>query len=192
MDIQKTACEIGLFETALNLSFVLDSTDVKDKVGTLMPLPSFDVRDRIEKAAEWLLSFGKRKYMFLTPEIALVEAMIDKSERDFEIIFAVPANMETEAKNRLQNNLPKKIVITILEEPFFPTNFLPGNGMIIATGYTAGGHDMVFADTYRLIEHYNGFLGRKVFLPYVEISSAYRYDNWLEVNQKNLNLRWRV
>ena len=39
MDMQKTAREIGLFETAVNLVAVCDSSDVQTKVGASMPLP---------------------------------------------------------------------------------------------------------------------------------------------------------
>ena len=37
MDIQKTAREIGLFETAINLAKVSNSADVIQKVGTSIP-----------------------------------------------------------------------------------------------------------------------------------------------------------
>ena len=47
--IQKTAKEIGHFETAINLSKVKDSTDVIQKVGASMPLPDGDID---KKAAE--------------------------------------------------------------------------------------------------------------------------------------------
>ena len=60
--------------------------------------------------------------------------------------------------------------------------------MIVVSGYMAGDRAMVLADTYRLIEHYNGFLGKRAFVPYCELTSAYRYDGWLEVGQKRLNI----
>ena len=75
MDMQKTAREIGLFETGINLSKVSDSNDVILKVGASMPLPDEDITDRISQIAAWLHAFGKSKYMFLTPEIALIEEM---------------------------------------------------------------------------------------------------------------------
>ncbi len=64
--------------------------------------------------------------------------------------------------------------------------------MIVVSGYMAGDRAMVLADTYRLIEHYNGFLGKRAFVPYCELTSAYRYDGWLEVGQKRLNISWRA
>lgn len=191
MDMQRTAREIGLFETAVNLVSVYDSSDVHAKVGASMPLPDVRITQNIKSIAEWLVSFRKKKYLFMMPEIALVEAMAELVDCDTEIIFLVPCDMDGEAKERLRNNLPKQVKMSILEEPFFPSDFFPGNGMIIVTGYMAGDHAMVLADTYRLIEHYNGFLGKRAFVPYCELTSAYRYDGWLEVGQNRLNIRWR-
>lgn len=192
MDMQRTAREIGLFETALNLVAVRDSSDVRAKVGTSMPMPDASIMQNIKSIAEWLVSFQKKKYLFMTPEIALAEAMAELVDYDMEIIFLVPCDMDIEAKERLKNNLPNQMNVSILEEPFFPSNFSPGNGMIVVSGYMAGDRAMVLADTYRLIEHYNGFLGKRAFAPYCELTSAYRYDGWLEVGQQRLNTRWRA
>lgn len=188
MDIQMTVREIGLFETARNLSIVIESNDVVEKVGALMPLPEATVEDRIKDIAEWLLSYSKTKYLFLTPEIALVDAIMKFSNKMTEIVFAIPSDMDIEAKERLKNNLPCNT--SVLEESFFPENFFPRNGMIIASGYFASDRPMVLCDTYRLIEHYSGFLGKKVFVPYVEVPSAVRYDGWLEVKPQRLNATW--
>lgn len=192
MDMQKTAREIGLFETALNLVSVCDSSDVQAKVGASMPLPDANIMMNIKSIAEWLVSFSKKKYLFMTPEIALAEAMGKLADHNTEIIFMVPCDMDLEAKNRLKNNLPNQLKVSVLEEPFFPGDFFPSNGMIVVSGYMAGDRAMVLADTYRLVEHYNGFLGKRAFVPYCELTSAYRYDGWLEVGQKRINISWRT
>lgn len=190
MDMQKTAREIGLFETGINLSKVCNSTDVIQKVGASMPLPDEDIVDRIPQIAAWLHGFGKSKYMFLTPEIALIEEMSKLSNQE-EVIIAIPCDLEEEAKERLRNNLPRNIEITILEEPYFPQSFFPGNGLMVVCGYAAGGRPMVLPDTYRMVEHYSGFLGKKVFIPYKDLETAARYDGWLEVSQQRLSAKWR-
>ena len=61
MDIQKTAQEIGLFETATNLAKVNNSYEVLQKVGESFPLPSEDIQERTKNVAQWLLDFGKSK-----------------------------------------------------------------------------------------------------------------------------------
>ena len=192
MDLKKTAKEIGLFETAINLSKVYGSKVVADKVGTSMPMPGGDVKNRIEQIADWLLSFKKDKYMFLTPEIALIEEIKKRTSRAIEAIIAIPCNMESDVIERLQDNLPHGITVTILEEPFFPKDFFPGNSMLVICGYAAGERAMIMPDTYRLLEHYSSFLGKKVFVPYVELKSSTRYDDWMEVNQQKLSIKWRA
>ncbi len=42
-----------------------------------------------------------------------------------------------------------------------------------------------------MVEHYNSFLGKKVFIPYIELSSAARYDGWMEVDQERITENWR-
>ena len=155
-----------------------------------MPLPDEDIVDRIPQIAAWLHSFGKSKYMFLTPEIALIEEMSKLSNQE-EVIIAIPCDLEEEAKERLRNNLPRNIEVTILEEPYFPQSFFPRNGLMVVCGYAAGGRPMVLPDTYRMVEHYSGFLGKKVFIPYKDLETAARYDGWLEVSQQRLSAKWR-
>lgn len=191
MDLKKTAREIGLFEMAINLAEVSNSTDIIRKVGASMPLPDEDIKERVRQIAEWLLNFDKSKYMFLMPEIALVEEMARISNNHIEVIFTVPCDLEQEAKERLKNNLPKETTITVLEEPYFPQSFYPGNGMIVISGYLGGDRAMVFTDTYRMVEHYSGFLGKKVFIPYKEWDMAVRYDGWMEIGRQKLNAKWR-
>lgn len=190
MDMQKTAREIGLFETGINLSKVCNSADVIQKVGASMPLPDDDIANQIPHIAAWLHSFDKSKYMFLTPEIALIEEMSKYSNTE-EVIIAIPCDLEEEAKERLRNNLPHGIEVTILEEPYFPQSFFPGNGLMVVCGYAADGRAMVLPDTYRMVEHYSGFLGKKVFIPYKELETAARYNRWMEISQQRLSTKWR-
>ena len=155
-----------------------------------MPLPDEEIANRVPQIATWLHNFGKSKYMFLTPEIALIEEMSKYSNQE-EIIIAIPCDLEEEAKERLRNNLPRDIEVTTLEEPYFPQSFFPGNGLMVVCGYAADGRAMVLPDTYRMVEHYSGFLGKKVFIPYKELETAARYDGWLEVSQQRLSTKWR-
>ncbi len=191
MDIQRTAREIGLFETAVNLAKVSNSADVIQNIGASMPLPDENIEARVEKIAEWLLSFGKSKYMFLMPEIALIEEMGKHANSETEVIIAVPCDLDQEAKERLNNNLPHGVEVTALEEPYFPQSFFPGNGMMVISGYLGGDRAMVLPDTYRMVEHYNGFLGKKVFVPYKELAAAMRYRGWMEISQQRLSAKWR-
>lgn len=191
IDIQKTAKEIGHFETACNLFKVKESTDVIQKVGASMPLPDKDIEKKTSEVAKWLIGFGKRKYMFLTPEIALIEKMSKENASQVEVIVTMPCDMDHESKERLENNLPRGIKITLLEEPFFPHSFFPESGMVVICGYIGGEKPMVLPHTYRMVEHYSSFLGKKVFVPYVELTTSKRFDGWMELNQQRICERWR-
>lgn len=191
MDLQRTGKEIGLFLTAINLIDVMDSPDVQEKVGASMPLPDTYTGEKVSEVVKWLTGFGKRKYMFLTPEIALIEELLRQTDNKAEVTIAIPCDLDHEIKERLQNNLPHKAKVKLLEEPHFPAMFFPSNGMIVTCGYLGGDRAMVMADTYRMVEHYNSFFGKKVFIPYVEHSSAARYDGWMEVGQDRITEKWR-
>jgi len=156
-----------------------------------MPLPDEKIAAQINQIAEWLLSFEKSKYLFLTPEIALIEEMGKLTHRTIETIITVPCDLEKEAKDRLRNNLPHGISVTVLEEPYFPQSFFPSNGMIVISGYSGGDRAMVLEDTYRMVEHYNDFRGKKAFVPYTELETATRYDGWMEVSQQRFSAKWR-
>ncbi len=190
MDIQKTVREIGFFETGINLAEVLESKDIQEKVGAVMPLPETELTNTISQIADWLTAFGKDKYMILTPEIALVDQLA-KQNGGREAILLVPCDMDPEVKERLKANIPKSMKVSLLEEPYFPEEFYPGNGLLIACGYYAGGRIMVLPETYRLIDHYSGFMGKKVFVPYVELEDAVRYKGWMEIGRDKFTTIWR-
>jgi hypothetical protein len=190
MDILKTVREIGFFESAVNISPVAESREIIEKAGAAMPLPSAGVEKRIEDISEWLISSGKKKYMFLSPEIALIESISKKCDASGEAIIVVPCDMDKDAAERLSDNLPRCMTAALLNEPYFP-EFVPADGMIIACGYTGAGRTMVLPETYRMIEHYGGFMGRKVFLPYTELKEAVRFGDWIEINTDKFTDVWR-
>ena len=63
-------------------------------------------------------------------------------------------------------------------------------GVIIACGYMADYHPMVLPETYRMIDHYWGFTGQKIFVPYVYVPAAIRYRDWQETTS-DFTMVWR-
>ena len=63
--------------------------------------------------------------------------------------------------------------------------------MIVISGYLGGDRAMILPDIYRMAEHYSGFLGKKVFVPYRELDAAIRYDGWMEISKQRLSEKWR-
>lgn len=191
MDLLKSAREIGFFEMGINLTKVLSSRDVRSKAGATMPLPGPELASSAEKIAEWLVSFGKSKYMFLTPEIALIERLSVLRPRQ-KAMIAVSCGIEEDVRSRLENNIPKRMKVSLLEEPFFPEEFYPQDGMLIASGYLAGGRVMVLPETYRMIDHYVGkFYGKKVFVPYTQLAESTRFRGWMEASANKFSQIWR-
>ena len=190
MDILRTVREIGFFETACNLAEVIESDDIQAKAGHAMPLPDPELAESISGISEWLTAFGKDKYMFLSPEISLVDKLAERNP-DKEAIILIPCDMEREVKERLRGNIPKTMRVSLLKEPYFPEGFYPANGILVICGYLAGGRMMVLPETYRMIDHYSGFWGKKVFIPYVELAEAIRYDGWMEVGNDKISILWR-
>lgn len=183
--------EIGPLLAADNLAQVAGSEDVIKKIGMSMPMPDNNVKQRVRKLAKWLLEYKKQKYMFLSPEISLIEEMVKQSDMAMEFIIAVPCDLDQDTRDRLKNNLPHEATVSLLEEPFFPQQFFPGNGILIISGYLAGDRAMVLPDTYRMVEHYSSFMGKTVFIPYQELEAAIRYDGWQEIRQQRITEKWR-
>lgn len=191
MELLKTVREVGFFETGRNLTQVLDSGAVRAQAEAVMPLPAPNLADAMERIAGWLSAFRKEKYLFLTPEIALVELLAARNPEQ-EAMLLVPCGTEEEVRARLEDNLPRQMRTSLLEEPFFPREFYPDNGIIIACGYLAGSRAMVLPETYRIIDHYTaGFYGKKVFIPYAELSEGTRYEGWIEVSMEKFSRLWR-
>jgi hypothetical protein len=195
MDAIKTVREIGTFMANENIAAVLASEDVRAKVGAVMPLPGINFNESINKVADWLSSFGKCKYLFFSPEIALIERL-SGCENKTESIIMVPCDMDQEVKSRLNDNLPKNMKVELLEETKYPESkgidFRPRNGIIVISGYLAGERVMVLPETYRLINSYGtGFMGKMVFVPYTAIKESIRYADWLEVEGDKFSEIWR-
>lgn len=193
MKIMKTVREIGLFEEAINLSEVLGSNGIAEKVGAEMPLPSTDIREDVKEIASWLLAFNKKRYVFLTPEIALIEEMANQTDRSIEAIIIAPSDMDDESRERINNNMPRfdSVLVTIIEEYSFGMIY-PSEAMFVTCGYECGGRMIVMTDTERLVQRNACFNGKIAFIPYVSISMYYRCNGWIEVRTSKMTDRWRA
>lgn len=190
MDAIKICREIGFFMTAKNIAAVMESEELINKVGEVMPLPEAGMEEKIQNVTDWLTEFKKTKYMFLSPEIALIESF-KETAGDSEAIIMVPSDMDEEMSQRLGNNLPRNMKVSLLREPYYPEQFIPGNGMIVVCGYMAGSRLMVLQETYRMIHNYCDFPGKIVFLPYTQIDTSVWYGDWLEVKSDLFSEIWR-
>ena len=81
--------------------------------------------------------------------------------------------------------------VTFIREPFFSDRLYPSDTMMVVTGYEGGGRMLVMEETMRLFDHYNGFYGKKVFIPYTEVETASRTNRWRELSADRINMIWR-
>lgn len=190
MDILKTVREIGCFEAGYNIIQVMGNSALPEKIGRSMPLPDDSFVESLDSLSQWLASLGKNKFLFLNPEIAIIERLACCNAFDAEAIIILPVDMDNEARERLSGNLPPNIAVSTLQEPYFPNEFYPRNGVVIASGYLANHRPMVLPETYRLIDHYGGFKGRKLFIPYVTIPTPAPYDEWIEMDIRKFSMVW--
>lgn len=187
MDIRGIVKEIGYFETVRNLQYVDSRSEAVQRVLSEMPLPSESAEETISKCTEMIRKKRKKKIFFLTPEIALIEKLAEQPDGIETILIALPSDLDEEICGRIGNNRMKDMDIRLIKEPFFPEEFYPKNGLIAVSGFLAGDRTMVSGEVYRMTEHYSGFLGQKIFLPYVSLPFAERYDGWLEISPERFS-----
>lgn len=190
MDIINTMKEIGIIETAVNLAAVGGSSSVVEKVIPYAPFPDSNISQYVESITDWISGFNKKKYFFFTPELYLIESLARKTE-ECEAFIAVPSDLDSFIAENIRNNLPDSMKVSVLNEPFFPTEFRLGNGIIIVCGWMNGERLYVLKNTYRLIKHYIEFEGKKIFIPYVMTSGMNVSDDWIEVDRRFFELNWR-
>lgn len=192
MDMMKTMQEIGHIQLGMNLAEVSDSCEIIWEVGTSMPMPDPDIANRVPDIVENIRSFRKNKYLFLSPEIALIQELGNQADPREEVFITIPGDLDADMQERIRNNIPRNIKVTVLSEYEPLPGFYPGNSMIVICGYAAGGRLMVTPETYRLVGRYSEFFIRKVFIPYREMEITEHYDNWMEISQDNLSVMWRA
>ena len=190
MDIISDMKKIGILETACNLAVVGDSSAVMEKVLPYAPFPPINISDFIEPITDWLLGFNKKKYMFFTPELALIEAMAQKAD-GLEAQIVIPADLDLLIAENIKQNLPKSMPVSVLKEPFYPIDFRPGNGIIVVCGWINGDRLYVFKDTFRMVRHYRDFKGKMVFIPYTITAGENVSGDWIEVDERTFNSNWR-
>lgn len=182
MDIRGIVKEVGYFETARNLCSISGSSEAAVRVSSDMPMPPEDAEDMLQRCADMILERKKKKVFFLTPEIALIEKLAACPGSVETVLIALSSDLDEDMCSRIGNNLMKNMDIRLIREPFFPEDLYPKDGLIAVSGFLAGERTMVSREVYRMTEHYGGFLGQKIFLPYVILASAERYDGWLEIS----------
>jgi hypothetical protein len=194
MDVRKMFSRgMGLIDLGIICDKFRDSLDVRRDVEAFMPFPDTHMSPRVKMQADHLCDLNKQKYMILGPEFSLIEEMAKNSRaKEIEIIVTLPVSLEDEDRERICNNIPHGVHVEVLSETFFPKSFFPKNGVIVVPGYMSASRAMVMSETYRMVEHYSGFWGKRIFVPYRVLDEACRYPGWWQIDQFGVSDRWEV
>ncbi len=164
IDLCRNICELGLLKTVQVLQEVGNDAIPEHLLTELPLLPQNTfISERVAEIHDAIIASGKREILLLSPEIALLEFLSDEPHIHFQII--IPHDMDKDMVKRIQNNIPTGVDVTFLNEPFFPRDFFPSNGLLMAFGFQNDNRCLLLRDTLRLMEHYKGFMGKKVFVP---------------------------
>lgn len=180
MDIFKTAAEIGMMEVLR-----LIQPHMQDPmIARINPVPSNteNMKQRINDVAQKMMAYGKQRLLFLSPETALLDRLSQLDSRQ-EVILVLPCDMDELTAERLCKNMPHALNVTILTEPFFPEGFTPSNGMLFLFGFHNNGRMLLSPESYRLMERYSAFQGRKAFVPFIH-QNINRLENYFDVYMK--------
>ena len=173
--------EIGVIETALNIGKYIDDSQIVIESSRFMPFPDADFYKRTTDIAEQIKSLKKEKILLLTPDIALIE-LIKNSEYISEILVCVSSELNDEAKERISNNLPAGIKVTLIDENTFPKDFTPSNAAIVAVGYADREKAIILRENYKMLNVYNKFYGMKLLISPQNSVSNERPMGWIAIN----------
>lgn len=173
--------EIGVIETALNIGKYIDDPNIVIESGRFMPFPDADFYKRTVDISEQIKALKKEKILILTPDIALIE-LIKNSEYISEILVCISSELSYEAKERISNNLPIGIKVTLIDENTFPKDFTPSNAAIVAVGYADREKAIILRENYKMLNVYNKFYGMKVLISPQNGMSNERPMGWIAIN----------
>ena len=170
MNIRETAAEIGMLATMQLIEPHAGDPEIRSALGDL-PVPC-GVSERIREIADALEACPKKTLMFLSPEMALIDALAERHTRH-EIIVFMPCDMDALAAQRLRANVPEGVEIAFLSEPFFPAGVTPANSVLLTFGFQSDQRIQLSQTACRLMERYGAFPGLKLFIPYTAASTPH-------------------
>lgn len=161
MDLQKTIAEIGLME----IGRVVARFTERGVKSPFLPIMMPEAMDRqIERLASEILELKKDNLFLMTPEIALIEALVDNDWKG-TVMIAIPRDSDQESSDRIRANVPKGIHVSFLMEGEFPEDFIPENGAVLCAGFTLPGmQNKILPSSYRMMCLYKQFAGRRVLV----------------------------
>lgn len=186
MNIKDTLDEIGILETNLQIEKYLSDKSLLNSVSSEMPIPiKCETKDIIDNAVNRILELNKKNIFMLSNEIALIEKMLLYKEKIQNIIVCLSRNLSEEQINNIKSNIPKNSNVTFINELEYPNIIKPKDSIILVLGYVNGNNCIVTNNTYRMVELYKSFLGKKVFISCISDNVKVKQRNFISINGQN-------
>ena len=160
-DLKSNIGETGLFKTFSVLNKYKEDEVLLDKVSMDVPLVDVDVDKIAMRVKNELCKLRKKRFLFLTPEIAIIEQFAEKDGVE-EIIVSLPTDYPMETYERICNNMPRNIKVSFITEIEIPENFSITDSAIVAFGCYDGDRALLLNKTTRMLEKYRSFYGCKI------------------------------
>lgn len=187
MNISNDILCVGLFQVAQNLSEASAGVQHIDATEVAMPMPGADIAPRIEAVVDYMLQSGKKKFLLLSPEVAILSALEGRETSGLRFFIALPADMPESIFNQIRSNVPDGLDIQFVENLYVPGAFLPENGVVLTFGYMAKDYLMVRPEAYHMNKIHGSFPGQKVFVPYIELDNFVQPENWMRIRADIFN-----
>lgn len=186
MNIKDTLDEIGILETNLQIEKYIDDKSLLNNVSSEMPIPiKCETKDIIDNAMNRILELNKKNIFMLSNEIALIEKMLLYKDKIQNIIVCLSRNLSDEQINNIKSNIPKNSNVTFINELEYPNIIKPKDSIILVLGYVNGNNCIVTNNTYRMVELYKSFLGKKVFVRCISDNVKIKQKNFISINWQN-------
>ena len=182
--IKNNIAETGIAETLCVLMEFTHCEDVMHRAQMYMPFPEDDINQRIDAIASGLALLGKDRLLLLTPEIAIIEKLIQYNACK-ELIVCLPHQTGEEARSAIAANMPQGIPVSFISDNEIPLGFTQDKAAVVAFGFCEGERSIILSSTYRLMRTYASFCGNKV-IAYCGHTAGQRPAGWLAVNTHHM------
>ena len=188
IDIKSNINETGIVETLCVLHNHASDPEIMIDASFHLPVPKDDIHNKLNSIVESLAGLKKKKLLFLTPEIAVIERL-DTIECIEEVIICLPSDYEEDTYERIFNNKPivfdgkpVDIKITFIKENEVPLDFTGNNAAIVVFGFCDDERALILNYNYRMMERYKAFYGYKILVSCGNHMSSARPVNWTPIN----------
>ena len=183
MNIANIIDEIGIFETNMQIEKYIFDDNLLQELSKEIPISkTLETNTKIKDVAKKLICLNKENLFFLSNEISLIEELTLYKFFVKNIIVGLSRNLSLEQINNIKNNVSTDIKVSFVEELLYPTIIQPRNSLIIAFGYIDGNNCLVTKNTYRMLEIYKSFLGKKIFVRCIRENIKDRIDGLISIN----------